>query len=74
MAQKTGFGLVFPLPGIWPALHLDTGIALPVGVEAYAARTHCAPGWQGARSAHGRGVREVVRDLLVPLRMAGQAA
>jgi hypothetical protein len=37
IAQKTGFGLVRPLPGIWPALHLDTAITLPVGVEAYAA-------------------------------------
>jgi hypothetical protein len=37
IAQKTGFGLVRPLPGIWPSLHLDTAIALPVGVEAYAA-------------------------------------
>ena len=24
-------------PGIWPSLHLDTAITLPVGVEAYAA-------------------------------------
>ena len=37
IAQKTGFGLVRPLPGIWPSLHLDTAITLPVGVEAYAA-------------------------------------
>jgi len=37
IVQKTGFGLVSPLPGIWPALHLDTTITLPVGVEAYAA-------------------------------------
>ena len=37
IAQKTGFGLVSPLPGIWPSLHLDTAITLPVGVEAYAA-------------------------------------
>jgi hypothetical protein len=37
IAQKTGFGLVHPLPGIWPALHLDTTITLPIGVEAYAA-------------------------------------
>jgi hypothetical protein len=37
IAQKTGFGLVSPLPGIWPALHMDTAITLPVGVEAYAA-------------------------------------
>jgi hypothetical protein len=32
IAQMTGFGLVSPLPGIWPALHLDTAITLPVGV------------------------------------------
>jgi len=37
IAQKTGFGLVSPLPGIWPSLRLDTAITLPVGVEAYAA-------------------------------------
>jgi hypothetical protein len=37
MAQKTGFGLVSPLSGIWPSLDLDTTITLPVGVEAYAA-------------------------------------
>ena len=37
IAQKTGFGLVSPLPGIWPSLHLDTSITLPVSVEAYAA-------------------------------------
>jgi hypothetical protein len=37
IAQETGFGLVSPLPGIWPSLHLDTAITLPVGVEAYAA-------------------------------------
>ncbi len=37
IAQKTGFGRVSPLPGIWPSLHLDTSITLPVGVEAYAA-------------------------------------
>jgi hypothetical protein len=37
IAQKTGFGQVSPLPGIWPSLHLDTSITLPIGVEAYAA-------------------------------------
>jgi hypothetical protein len=37
IAQKTGFGRVSPLPGIWPSLHLDTAITLPIGVEAYAA-------------------------------------
>ena len=37
IAQKTGFGLVSPLPGILPSLHLDTSITVPIGVEAYAA-------------------------------------
>jgi len=37
IAKMTGFGLVSPLPGVWPSLHLDTAITLPVGVEAYAA-------------------------------------
>ncbi len=37
IAKMTGFGLVSPLPGIWPSLHLDTAITLPIGVEAYAA-------------------------------------
>ena len=37
IAQMSGLGLVRPLPGIWPALHLDTAITLPIGVEAYAA-------------------------------------
>ena len=37
IAQKTGFGLVSLLPGIWPSLQVDTAITLPVGVEAYAA-------------------------------------
>ena len=37
IAEKTGFGRVSPLPGIWPSLHLDTTITLPIGVEAYAA-------------------------------------
>jgi hypothetical protein len=32
IAQKTGFGLVSPLPGIWPSFHLDTSITLPIGV------------------------------------------
>lgn len=33
----TGFGIVHPLPGIWPSLSLNTAITLPVGVETYAA-------------------------------------
>ena len=54
IAQKTGFGLVSPLPGIWPSLHLDTTITLPVGVEAYAAYALHAwlarEDWIGART------------------------
>ena len=49
IAQKTGFGLVSPLPGIWPSLHLDTAITLPVGVEAYAAYALCA--WLASEAA-----------------------
>ena len=29
--------MVAPLAGIWPSLHLDTSVTLPVGVETYAA-------------------------------------
>ncbi len=43
IAQKTGFGLVSPLPGIWPSLHLDTAVTLPVGVRR-TPPTRCAPG------------------------------
>jgi hypothetical protein len=37
IAQKTGFGMVPLLPGIWSSLRLDTAVTLPVGVECYAA-------------------------------------
>lgn len=46
VAQKTGFGLVSPLPGLWPSLRLDTTITLPVGVEAYAA--YALRAWLGS--------------------------
>ncbi len=53
IAQKTGFGLVSPLPGIWPSLRLDTSITLPVGVEAYAA--YALHAWlAGGNSVSGR--------------------
>jgi hypothetical protein len=32
-----GFGVIHPLPGIADAVHLNTAITLPVGVEAYGA-------------------------------------
>ena len=69
IAQKTGFGLVSPLPGIWPSLHLDTAITLPVGVEAYAA--YALRAWLAARPGDQRPdppVRQVVGDLLLRAR------
>ena len=56
IAKMTGFGLVSPLPGIWPSLHLDTSITLPVGVEAYAA--YALRAWlSGEHSVSGRTLR-----------------
>ena len=69
IAQKTGFGLVSPLPGIWPSLHLDTAITLPVGVEAYAA--YALRAWLAHEPDDQRPdppVRQVVRDLLLRAR------
>src|SRR5438067_903070 len=63
IAQKTGFGLVSPLPGIWPSLHLDTSITLPVGVEAYAA--YALRAWlAGAHSISGRTRRFAKRSAI----------
>lgn len=36
LGQKTGFGVVHPLPGIADGFTLNTAITLPLGVEAYA--------------------------------------
>jgi len=53
LAQKTGFGLVSPLPTIRPSLHLATSITLPVGVETYAA--YALRAWlAGEQSISGR--------------------
>jgi hypothetical protein len=75
IAQKTGFGLVSPLPGIWPALHLDTSITLPVGVEAYAA--YALRAWLAsdhAVSARTRRFAKWSAILSFALGMAGQVA
>ncbi|WP_327088517.1 hypothetical protein OIE66_40415 [Nonomuraea sp. NBC_01738] len=37
LGQKTGFGVVTPLPGIADGFQINTAVVLPVGVEAYAA-------------------------------------
>jgi hypothetical protein len=75
IAQKTGFGLVSPLPGIWPSLHLDTSITLPVGVEAYAA--YALRAWlSGEHSISGRTRRFAKWSAICSfaLGMAGQVA
>jgi len=75
IAQKTGFGLVRPLPGIWPALHLDTAITLPIGVEAYAA--YALRAWLArdpATSAQTRRFAKWSAICSFALGMAGQAA
>ena len=68
IAQKTGFGLVSPLPGTWPVLHLDTAITLPVGVEGLrgvrpAGLALARPGGQRPDTP----AREVASDLLIRL-------
>jgi hypothetical protein len=75
LAQKTGFGRVSPLPGIWPSLHLDTTITLPVGVEAYAA--YALRAWVSAGHCVSDRTRRFAKWSAVcslALGMAGQAA
>jgi hypothetical protein len=75
IAAKTGFGLVSPLPGIWPSLHLDTAITLPIGVEAYAA--YALRAWLARdRSISGRTRRFAKWSAICSfaLGMAGQVA
>ena len=75
IAQKTGFGLVSPLPGIWPSLHLDTSITLPVGVEAYAA--YALRAWLASEhvvSARTRRFAKWSAIFSFALGMAGQVA
>ncbi len=75
IAQKTGFGLVFPLPGIWPSLHLDTAITLPIGVEAYAA--YALRAWlarEDTISARTRRFAKWSAICSLALGMAGQVA
>ena len=75
IAQRTGFGLVSPLPGIWPSLHLDTSITLPVGVEAYAA--YALRAWLAGGHAVSDRTRRFARWSAIcsfALGMAGQVA
>ena len=68
IAQKIGFGLVSPLPGVWPSLHLDTAITLPVGVEAYAAYALRLAGPRTHDQRPDPPVRQVVGGLLLRAR------
>jgi hypothetical protein len=75
IAQQTGFGMVSPLPGIWPSLHLDTAVSLPVGVEAYAAYALRAwPAREPWISARTRRFAKWSAIFSFTLGMAGQVA
>jgi hypothetical protein len=67
----TGFGQVYPLPGIFNSLHLDTAVTLPVGVEAYAA--YALRAWLSASASVSARTRRSAIGSLV-LGMAGQVA
>jgi hypothetical protein len=75
IAQKTGFGVVPLLPGIWSSLHLDTAVTLPVGVECYAA--YALRAWLAGRHAISDRTRRFARWSAIcsfALGMAGQVA
>src|SRR5450755_975680 len=75
IAEKTGFGRVSPLPGIWPSLHLDTTITLPIGVEAYAA--YALRAWLSSEDAVSPRTRRFAKWSAICsflLGMAGQVA
>jgi hypothetical protein len=75
IAQKTGFGMVPLLPGIWPSLHLDTAVTLSVGVECYAA--YALRAWLATDHAISDRTRRFARRSAVfsfALGMAGQVA
>jgi hypothetical protein len=75
IAQKTGFGVVPLLPGIWASLHLDTAVTLPVGVECYAA--YALRAWLASGHAISDRTRRFARWSAIfsfALGMAGQVA
>jgi hypothetical protein len=75
IAQKTGFGDVPLLPGIWSSLHLDTAVTLPVGVETYAA--YALRAWLAGGHAVSDRTRGFARWSAIcsfALGMAGQVA
>jgi hypothetical protein len=75
IAQKTGFGVVPLLPGLWSSLHLDTAVTLPVGVECYAA--YALRAWLANGHAISDRTRRFARWSAIcsfALGMAGQVA
>jgi hypothetical protein len=75
IGQMTGFGEIRPLPGIWNALHVDTAVTLPIGVEAYAAFALCV--WLTSNPAVSDRTRRFARWSAIAalvLGMAGQVA
>jgi hypothetical protein len=75
IAARTGFGLISPLPGICPSLHIDTTITLPVGVEAYAA--YALRAWLAPAGAVSQRTRRFARQSAIfsfALGGAGQVA
>jgi len=75
IAARTGFGVISPLPGIWPSLHIDTTITLPVGVEAYAA--YALRAWLAPAGAVSQRTRRFARQSAIfsfALGGAGQVA
>ena len=75
IAQKTGFGVVPLLPGIWSSLHLDTAVTLPVGVECYAA--YALRAWLATGHAISDRTRRFAKRSAIcsfALGMAGQVA
>jgi hypothetical protein len=72
LGELCGFGIIHPLPGIWPALQLNTAITLPVGVEAYGA--YALGAWLAPAGVPGR-VRKFARRSAIgalALGMSGQ--
>ena len=75
IGQMTGFGQIRPLPGIWDALHIDTAVTLPIGVESYAAFALCV--WLTSNPVVGDRTHRFARWSAIAalvLGMAGQVA
>jgi hypothetical protein len=70
LGELCGFGIIHPLPGIWPALQLNTAITLPVGVEAYGA--YALGAWLAPGGVPGR-VRRFARRSAIGALLLGMS-